>query len=285
MKKAYQAALAAEKEEKQIDWVDLLAFCASKDGGAFKNGWPARMDGFAADLKSGKTVEELTAGLEYFGYYRKAYHAVLGGFVGDYWLDGGNEKLEKKYGLYAFSPIAEGYGFSHYEDFGNSRSFGFRRKHLGNDLVSSVGTPIVAVEGGVVEELGWNRYGGWRIGIRSFDRQRYWYYAHLRRNHPYHLSVSQGDIVYPGQVIGYLGMTGYSDRENVNGMEIPHLHLGLQLIFDESQKDGNGEIWVDVYQIVEFLQANKIRTKKDEDTKDYDALSKVYPVTWSETLP
>ncbi len=55
--------------------------------------------------------------------------------------------------------------------------------------MGSIGTPVIAVEGGVVEALGWNQYGGWRIGIRSFDGQRYYYYAHLRRDHPFHTSL------------------------------------------------------------------------------------------------
>ena len=96
-----------------------------------------------------------------------------------------NEKImEERYGLKAFLPIAKNYSFSHYDDFGNSRSYGFKRVHLGNDLMGSIGTPIVAVESGVIEHLGWNQYGGWRIGIRSFDGKRYYYYAHLRKNHP-----------------------------------------------------------------------------------------------------
>ncbi len=45
----------------------------------------------------------------------------------------------------------------------------------------SIGTPIVAVESGYIEALGWNQYGGWRVGIRSFDGKRYYYYAHLRK--------------------------------------------------------------------------------------------------------
>ena len=44
-----------------------------------------------------------------------------------------------------------------------------------------------------------------------------------------------------------MGHTGYSTTENVNNIKIEHLHWGLQLIFDESQKEGNNEIWIDVY--------------------------------------
>ena len=43
-------------------------------------------------------------------------------------------------------------------------------------------------------------------------------------------------MVQAGDVIGYLGRTGYSRKENANNIRTPHLHFGLQLIFDESQK-------------------------------------------------
>jgi hypothetical protein len=48
-----------------------------------------------------------------------------------------------------------------------------------------IGTPIINVESGIVEALGWNQYGGWQLGIRSFDKKRYYYYAHLRQNYPF----------------------------------------------------------------------------------------------------
>ena len=65
-------------------------------------------------------------------------------------------------------------------------------------------------------------------------------------------------------------MTGYSTKENVNNINVPHLHFGMQLIFDECQKDGNNQIWIDVYQIVEFLRKNKSEVQKENsDSKDY----------------
>ena len=82
--------------------------------------------------------------------------------------------------------------------------------------------------------------------------------------------MSEGDIVTAGDVIGYLGMTGYSTKENVNNINVPHLHFGMQLIFDESQKDGVNQIWIDVYQIIEFLRKNKSEVvRENNDTKDY----------------
>jgi len=131
---------------------------------------------------------------------------------------------------------------------------------------------VVAVEGGVVEAIGWNQYGGWRVGIRSFDGRRYYYYAHLRKDHPYHKSIDEGSIVAAGDVIGYIGQTGYSTTENTNNIETPHLHFGLQLIFDESQKDGDNQIWIDVYDLVELLSSCKSAVSQDEVTLDYNRI-------------
>ena len=111
---------------------------------------------------------------------------------------------------------------------------------------------------------------GWRIGIRSLDSKRYYYYAHLRKNHPYINGLQEGSKVTAGDVIDYLGMTGYSTKENVNNINIPHLHFGMELIFDESQMDSHNEIWIDVYQIIEFLKQNCSEVYlANKETKDY----------------
>ncbi len=65
-------------------------------------------------------------------------------------------------------------------------------------------------------------------------------------------------------------MTGYSTKENVNNINVPHLHFGLQLIFDESQKEGTNQIWIDVYNIINFLKKNRSEVyMEDKQTKDY----------------
>ena len=66
----------------------------------------------------------------------------------------------------------------------------------------------------------------------------------------------------------YLKAQGYQYARVVFPDE-PHLHFGLQLIFDESQKEGNNEIWIDCYQLVQFLQLNRSETKKNPETKEY----------------
>jgi peptidoglycan/xylan/chitin deacetylase (PgdA/CDA1 family) len=120
-----------------------------------------------------------------------------------------------------------------------------------------------------VEEMGWNQYGGWRLGIRSLDSKRYYYYAHLRKDRPYSVNVERGKQVQAGDVIGYVGRTGYSSIENTNNIKQSHLHWGLQIIFDGSQKIGIHEIWVDVYQITKLLQKHKSETVRDPETKEY----------------
>lgn len=261
-------------EELKYNWIELLAYLACQNGGDFKNFKKAHLDNLVEKLKSGQTMQDLTSNMKFYDYYFESYSAVLSQFIGYYSIETENKDGSKcfveKYGIKAFLPIAKNYSFSHYDDFGNSRSYGFKRTHLGNDLMGSIGTPIVAVESGVIEHLGWNQYGGWRIGIRSFDSKRYYYYAHLRKNHPYNQGLEEGMTVKAGDVIGYLGMTGYSIKENVNNINIPHLHFGMQLIFDESQVDSPNEIWIDVYNIIEFLKQNRSEVyMANEDSKDY----------------
>lgn len=43
----------------------------------------------------------------------------------------------------------------------------------------------------------------------------------------------------------------------------------MQLIFDETQKDGTNQIWIDVYQIIEFLRKNKSEVYRDTNTYEF----------------
>ena len=269
MKYALEQDIATFEQEEHIGWIDALALAACRTGG--KCGLSSVKQA-VADLQKDQSAEELLGGdHKYYDYYHEAYCAVLGGLVGSFSIEKDGVQIST-YGLKAFSPIAAGYSYSHCDDFGTARSFGFKRRHLGNDLMGYQGTPIVAVEGGVVEAMGWNRYGGWRIGIRSFDSRRYYYYAHLMKDTPFAPGLEVGDTVQAGDLLGFMGRTGYSDRENVNNIETVHLHFGLQLIFDESQKECNSEIWVDVYDIVRLLSSHRSSLEKTAD-----GWKRVYP--------
>ena len=270
MEKAFRLDMGTVQEEVHFNWVELLAYLGAKYGGDFERFRQTDLDAVVEKLKSGSAMEEIAKDMKYYAYYREAYGAVLDGMVGYFEQESGNDKIWlRKYGLKVFSPIAKNFPYSDFDDFGASRSYGFKRKHLGHDMMGQVGTPVIAVESGYVEALGWNQYGGWRIGIRSFDKKRYYYYAHLRQNYPYQSNLKEGSIVTAGDVIGYLGRTGYSTTENTNNITTPHLHFGIQLIFDESQKEGNNEIWINCYEIVKFLRMNQSETVKVEGTKEW----------------
>ena len=256
LKYAMEQDIATFDQEQHISWIDALALAGCRTGG--KCGLNSVKQAFE-DLKTGKSTEDI----KYFPYYKEAYSAVLGGLLGSYAIES-NGEWKPTYGLKAFSPVAAGYGYSHCDDFGVSRSFGFARKHLGNDLMGSLGAPIVAVEGGVVEAMGWNRYGGWRVGIRSFDSKRYYYYAHLQKDTPFAPGLQEGDIVQAGELLGFMGRTGYSDKENTNNIETVHLHFGIQLVFDESQKECNSEIWINAYPIVRLLSEHRCSWQKTD---------------------
>ena len=271
LKYAMDVDIRTFDQEKHIRWVDVFALAACCTGGKCNLSSVKKAE---KDLLTDKSPEQLLGDLyKYYDYYHEAYEAVLGGMLGSFSIEKDGQQVPA-YGLKAFSPIAAGYSYSHSDDFGNKRSFGFARKHLGHDMMGPLGTPIVAVEGGIVEALGWNRYGGWRIGIRSFDSKRYYYYAHLQKDHPFADGLEVGDTVQAGDLIGFMGRTGYSDTENVNNIETVHLHFGMQLVFDESQKECLSEIWIDVYDLVRLLDSHRSSIRKTAE-----GWQRVYPFT------
>ena len=122
-----------------FNWIELLAYLSCKNGGNLKKFKQSDLDSLVSKLKDGQTMEDLTQNLNFYDYYYEAYSAVLNEFIGYYSIqttgEDGSTSFVEKYGVKAFLPIAKNYSFSHYDDFGNSRSYGFKRTHLGNDLL------------------------------------------------------------------------------------------------------------------------------------------------------
>ena len=275
LEKALEYDISTHKndEKVKIDWVQVLAYLGAKYGGDFKQYKEADLEQIVNRLKDGDKIKDIAKTMKYYDYYYRVYSAVLGGFTGWYNTEAEDENGKitkvKDYGLCVFSPIAKGFPYSHYDDFGTGRSYGYKRKHLGHDLMAATGTPVIAIETGTVEIMGWNQYGGWRIGIRSLDKKRYYYYAHLRQNRPFNPSIKEGAVVNAGEVIGYVGRTGYSTTENTNNIDASHLHLGMELIFDESQKECDNEIWVDLYAVATLLEKHKSTVYRVNETKEF----------------
>ncbi|MDR0266915.1 M23 family metallopeptidase [Paenibacillus sp.] len=112
--------------------------------------------------------------------------------------------------------------YSYHSTWGTGRSWGGYRIHEGTDIFAPYGTPVRSTCYGIVELKGWNSFGGWRIGIRDLEN-RYHYYAHLSG---YEKNLNQGDIVIPGQRIGWVGSSGYG-KPGTQGKFPPHLHYGI----------------------------------------------------------
>ncbi|MCA0984525.1 M23 family metallopeptidase [Halobacillus yeomjeoni] len=119
-------------------------------------------------------------------------------------------------------PLPTHANYSYRSTWGDARGFGGRRIHEGTDIFANYGVPVKSTTYGVVEMKGWNRYGGWRIGIRDIYNI-YHYYAHL---HSFAEDVKVGDVVKPGDVIGGVGASGYGPP-GTSGKFPPHLHYGM----------------------------------------------------------
>ncbi|MDM7324700.1 MAG: peptidoglycan DD-metalloendopeptidase family protein [Thermus sp.] len=92
----------------------------------------------------------------------------------------------------------------------------FQRYHTGIDLAAPHGTPIMAAKAGQVQVAGWSSVGyGFHVivdhggGVQTL-------YAHMSR-----IAVRAGQWVEAGQVIGYVGSTGWSTG--------PHLHFEVRV--------------------------------------------------------
>ena len=134
------------------------------------------------------------------------------------------------------------------------RTYGGKRGHEGCDIMASYNHrgvyPVVSVCDGTLEKIGWLPQGGWRLGIRS-KTGVYYYYAHLS---DYMKEYQIGEQIRAGEVIGFMGDTGYSEIEGTTGNFDVHLHFGIYL------NDKNGkEYAISPYQVLQKLE-NKKRT-------------------------
>ena len=114
-----------------------------------------------------------------------------------------------------------------YSDSWNAaRTYGGNREHKGCDIIDVDNVcgyfPVVSVCDGVVEKCGWLELGGCRIGIRS-ENGIYYYYAHLNSYAP---GIKEGNSVKGGQIIGFMGNTGYG-KEGTKDKFNCHLHFGI----------------------------------------------------------
>ncbi len=148
-------------------------------------------------------------------------------------------------------PIEKSYiSLVSYEDsWYGSRSYGGDRKHEGCDIMYTNNIrgeiPVVSVSDGIVTNIGWLKLGGYRIGITS-ENGIYYYYAHLYSFAP---NLEKGDRVYAGQLLGFMGDSGYSDVEGTVGNFDVHLHFGIYMYDNKGQ-----EISLNPYYFLKYVQ-------------------------------
>ena len=124
--------------------------------------------------------------------------------------------------------------------------------HEGTDIITNHRrgyVPIVSMTAGVVENVGWLKLGGYRIGIRS-ENGGYFYYAHLYK---YSKKFNVGDTVKAGELIGFMGDSGYGNAEGTVGKFDVHLHLGIYI------KTANyEELSVNPYAVLLYLKEKRV---------------------------
>ncbi len=102
--------------------------------------------------------------------------------------------------------VTSGFGFRH-DPFN-----GHWQMHTGVDINARYGAPVRAAASGIVIHAGWDNGGGYGIQVEINHLNGFvTKYAHLSR-----VAVQVGDTVQRGDVVGYVGSTGYSVA--------PHLH-------------------------------------------------------------
>lgn len=133
--------------------------------------------------------------------------------IGGYY-DGDGHVLERQFLKAPLSYRAITSGFT------GARMHPITRKvsaHYQIDYAAPTGTPVVASARGTVASAGWE--GGWGNMIRlTHDNGYTTHYGHLSG---YAKGISSGSHVDQGQVIGYVGSTGWSTG--------PHLDYGMKL--------------------------------------------------------
>lgn len=147
----------------------------------------------------------------------------------------------------------EKYQVTYVDSWMQDRKFGGERFHEGCDIMASQNKrghyPIISISDGHVEKMGWLKLGGYRIGIRS-PNGVYFYYAHLSDYAP---DIEIGEEVKAGELLGFMGDTGYSETEGTTGNFPVHLHLGIYI----NNKNGEEESY-NPYPFLKELEQHKL---------------------------
>ncbi len=145
------------------------------------------------------------------------------------------------------------------DSWGSARTYGGNRIHKGCDILDRENIrgriPVISMTDGKVTNIGWNEQGGYRVGITS-QNDIYYYYAHFDS---YEKGIVEGKNVKCGDVLGYMGDTGYGKEEGTKGNFPVHLHIGIC----PNTNLSSDEFWINPYLFLRTVEKNmQQETKK-----------------------
>ena len=133
----------------------------------------------------------------------------------------------------------------------SERTYGGKRGHEGTDIMASKNQrgiyPIVSMTDGIVSQKGWLEKGGYRIGVTTMAGA-YFYYAHLES----YSHVEIGDRVKAGDILGYMGDSGYG-KEGPVGKFAVHLHLGIYIY------PSGKEVSINPYWVLRYIEKQRVK--------------------------
>ncbi len=192
-----------KRDIRSGDHIDFLYQELYINGKKYRNG-----DIVAAELTHGKETYRAvryTYPVAHTGYYTPDGHGVEPAFL-RYPVQ--YRRISSRFNLYRFDPVIHKY-----------------HAHLGVDFATHAGTPIKSIGDGRVVSIGHDGGYGKAVRIR-YDRHQVALYAHMSR---FASNIHHYTRVHKGQVIGYVGKTGWATG--------PHLHFGFYV-------DGKARNWL-----------------------------------------
>ena len=74
-------------EEVKLNWIEILAYISTKYGGDFKKYKAKDIDELVEKLRNGETIENLTKDMKNYSYFYESIEAVLGQYIGNYFIE------------------------------------------------------------------------------------------------------------------------------------------------------------------------------------------------------
>lgn len=233
-------------EKYQIDFSELITILCFEN-----NFFPDKLTLLDVDLEQKLILNYDTIKKNYRAIDIKNYSAIFSNILNEikcFPIPTGFDALDDNSYMYG-------------DSWGTPRENNSIRIHMGTDIMDRENIrgriPIVSMTDGVINQIGWNEQGGFRIVIMTSNNNCY-YYEHLER---FADGLQKGNNILAGQLIGYMGDTGYSKKEGVRGKSPVHLHLGIS----PSTRITKNEFWINPYLFLRMIEPQRVALEADSN--------------------